>query len=218
MIVDIIKKDIVPSHIEDIAINILASMEEYKTHALPVVNGDNKFLGIIEEENILNMESIQQSLQFAQNHFKNIFTFLESHIFEAIRIMAEHNIYILPVINKNLQYVGYVTAIDILKKIGQSNITVNETNIIVLSLTSKNYSIYEISRLIEENNGKLLTLWHETIEEKLNLHLLVTSTNTKAIIKTLERYDYIVAKTFLEKSNSENLDERFESFIKYLNP
>ena len=47
MIIDIIKKDITPSHIEDIAINILASMEEYKTQIMPVVNGENKFLGIV---------------------------------------------------------------------------------------------------------------------------------------------------------------------------
>ena len=90
--------------------------------------------------------------------------------------------------------------------------------IIVLSVTPKNYSIHEISRLIEENSGKIITLWHETIEEKLNLHLLIISNNTKAIIKTLERYDYIITNSFLETSHSENLNNRFESFIKYLNP
>ena len=73
MIIDIIKKDIAPSHIEDVAINILASMDEYKTHIMPVVDGDNKYLGVIEEDSILNMENIQQSLQFARREFKNIF-------------------------------------------------------------------------------------------------------------------------------------------------
>lgn len=218
MIIDIIKKDITPSHIEDIAINILASMEEYKTQIMPVVNGENKFLGIIEEVSILNMDNIQQSLQFTQREFKNIFTFLESHIFESIRIISENQISILPVINKNFQYVGYITAIDVLKKMGQNSISTQETNIIVLLVTPKNYSIYEISRLIEENNGKIITLWHETIEDKLHLHLLIISNNTKSIIKTLERYDYIIADSFLDKSNSEDLNDRFESFIKYLNP
>lgn len=218
MIIDIIKKDITPSHIEDIAINILASMEEYKTQIMPVVNGENKFLGIIEEVSILNMDNIQQSLQFTQREFKNIFTFLESHIFESIRIISENKIAILPVINKNFQYIGYITAIDILRKIGQNSMMTQETNIIVIAVTPKNYSIYEISRLIEENSGKIITLWHETSEEKLYLHLLITSNNTKSIIKTLERYDYVITESFLETSNSENLNDRFESFIKYLNP
>ena len=218
MIIDIIKKDITPSHIEDIAINILAAMEEHKTHIMPVVNGANKFLGIIEEEKILNMENIQQSLQFTQREFKNIFTFLESHIFESIRIISENQISILPVINENFQYIGYIRAIDILKKIGQNSMITQETNIIVLLVTPKNYSIHEISRLIEENNGKIITLWHEAIEDKLHLHLLIIANNTKSIIKTLERYDYIIADSFLEKADSENLNDRFESFIKYLNP
>ena len=152
MIIDIIKKDIIPSHIEDVAINILAAMEEYNTHAIPVVNGQNKFLGIIEQVDILNMDNIQQSLQFAQGEFKNIFTFLESHIFEAIRIISQNKVSILPVINKNSQYIGYITAIDILTKIGQNNMNIHETNIIVLSVTAKNYSIYEESRYLASRN------------------------------------------------------------------
>ncbi len=218
MIIDIIKKDIAPSHIEDVAINILASMDEYKTHIMPVVDVDNKYLGVIEEDSILNMENIQQSLQFAQREFKNIFAFMESHIFESIKIISENQISILPVINKNFQYVGYISAIDILKKMGQNSVMTQATNIIVLSVNQKNYSIHEISRLIEENSGKIITLWHETIKEKLYLHLLIISNNTKAITQTLERYDYVITNSFLETSRSENLNNRFESFIKYLNP
>ena len=163
MIIDIVKKDLNPPHIEDIAIQTLAVMEEYKIYALPVVDGSNKFLGTIEDDSILNMDNIQQSLQFVQNTFKHVSIFLESHLFEAMQIISEHKISILPVINKTYHYVGYVTPLDIIMKISKIHIYNTTTNIIVISLNRKNYSLYEISRLIEENNAKILTSWHEII-------------------------------------------------------
>ena len=54
--------------------------------------------------------------------------------------------------------------------------------------------------------------------QKMNLHLLITSTNTNGVIQALERYDYVITNTFFTNSEIENLDNRFESFIKYLNP
>ena len=218
MIINIVKKDLTPPHIEDIAIQTLAVMEEYKIYELPVVDGANKFLGTIEDNSILNMENIQQSLQFVQNTFKNISIFLESHVFEAMQIISEHKIPMLPVINKTSHYIGYVTPLDIITKIGQIRTPNSTTNIIVISLNRKNYSLYEVSRLIEENNAKILTSWHEIINEKMNLHLLITSNHTKGVIQALERYDYVITDTFFTNSEIENLDNRFESFIKYLNP
>ena len=121
MIIDIIRKDLSPPHIEDVAINTLATMEEYNTSILPVVNGENELLGLIEEESILNMEDLQKPLHFVKTQFKNIATLLDSHIFENIQIISEHNISMLPVTNSNNNYIGYITSRDIINKIGTNN-------------------------------------------------------------------------------------------------
>ena len=73
MIIDIIKKDICPLHIEDEGINSLAIMDEYKTHQLPVVNGHNELLGLINENIIMNMEDLKNSLQFVRHEIHKIF-------------------------------------------------------------------------------------------------------------------------------------------------
>ena len=101
MIIEVLKKDLIPPHIEDVAINTLAIMEEYKTSVLPVVDGENKLLGIIEEDSIMNMEDLQKTLSFVKNKFKNISILLNSHIFESIQIIADNKISMVPVINEN---------------------------------------------------------------------------------------------------------------------
>ena len=98
------------------------------------------------------------------------------------------------------------------------SVNYSNTFIIVISVKPNNYMLSEISRLIEENTGTILTLWKELKEDKTNIHILATCTNAERIIQGLERYDYNVSNTFISKSNVENLDDRFESFIKYLNP
>ena len=55
MIEKIIRRDFVPATLKDAAINTLAIMEEFKISELPVVDEHNKFLGLIEEDSILNM-------------------------------------------------------------------------------------------------------------------------------------------------------------------
>tara|TARA_Y100000766_G_scaffold285052_1_gene306088 strand:- start:2412 stop:3068 length:657 start_codon:yes stop_codon:yes gene_type:complete len=218
MIRDIIKKDIFPLHIEDEGINTLAIMDEYKTYQLPVVNGNNELLGIINESVIMNMEDLKNSLQFVRHEILKIFIVLDTHIFEAIKIIAKNQLSILPVVNKDYNYIGYLKSTDVIKKIGETSVLYSNTFIIVISTKPKNYLLSEISRLIEENTGTILTLWKELKEEKTNIHILITCTNSERIIQALERYNYDIASIFINKSDFESLDDRFESFIKYLNP
>ena len=107
---------------------------------------------------------------------------------------------------------------DIIKKIGETTELNTNTSIIIISTINKDYSLNEITRLIEENNGKIMTLWNDFKKDKIDIHLLITCPNSQRIIQALERYDYSITETFVKNSNSSNLDERFESFLKYLNP
>ena len=217
MIIEIVNKDLNPSHIEDLGINTLAMMDEFKIRELPVVDGDNKLMGLINEEDILSMEDIQKPLQFISNKLQNEFIFLESHIFEIIQIFSESQLSLVPVVNKENYYIGYIRPFDVIRKLGQSP-TSDLKSIITISMNRKNYTLFEITRLIEENKGRIVALWNNMSDEIINIDLLIATNNINIIIKTLERYDYNVTRKFIEKTNNNNLDDRFESFLKYLNP
>ena len=217
MILDIVKKDIIPPHIEDDAINTLAIMEEYKITTLPVVDGKNKFLGVIDEDSIINMDNLQNTLQFLKNSFKNISISLNAHFFESIKIITENKISMLPVVNQNNNYIGYITTVDLIKKMGIIYQNHAKISIIVISINQKDYMLSEISRLVEENSGKIMTLWTGKNKDKIDLHVLITCQNTQSILQSLERYGYDVTKSVLNDIEDNNLDDRFESFINYLN-
>ena len=163
MINDIIKADFSPPILDDVAINILAIMEEYKISEIPVVARNNQFLGLLDESNILNMESLQEPLFFLKKKLKNIFLLSNSHIFQSIQILSENKLSLIPILDEKNSYLGYVQPKDIVGKMGL--LGYNNNSIIIISLNKKDYTLHEISRLIEENNGKIISMWSESTDE-----------------------------------------------------
>ena len=215
MITNIIRKDFVPPRLENSAINILATMEELKVSEIPVVNSNYQFLGLIEEKTILNMENLQEPLQFMQNQLKNIFIFSETNLFQTIRVFREYQLSLLPVIDLDKTYLGYIQPADIIAEIGSINYDATTTMTIIVE--KKDYNLHEISRLIQENNGAILSFFSQIKQDKLHLTILINCNNSQSIIRTLKRYDYQIIEQFSEQLKTGDLDDRFESFIKYLN-
>ena len=218
MILDIIKKDIDPLNIKDEGIYTLSIMDEYKVNHLPVINSENELLGLINESAILNMEDLQKSIKSIKNKLHNIYIYFDEHIFKAIQIITEKQLTLIPVINKEYKYVGYIKAVDVVTKIGTINVNQSNMCILIITANENNYMLSEISRLIEENNGKVLSLFTEFKDTKININIMISCSNAERIIQALERYDYNISNKFINQPDLDNLDDRFESFIKFLNP
>jgi len=215
MIANIIRKKFVPPRLENTAINILAAMEELKVSEIPIVNSNNQFLGLIEEKTILNMESLQESLHVMKSQLKNIFILSEANLFQSIRTFNEHKLSLLPVLDTENSYLGYIQPADIIAQIGAVNY--DTTTTITIVVEKKDYNLHEISRLVQENNGAIMSFFSQIKQEKLHLTILINCANSKSIIHALKRYDYQIVEQFSTQLQADNLDDRFESFIKYLN-
>ena len=216
--INIIRNELSPLFLNDIAINALPIMEEYKIGHIPIVDQKNKILGLMDESSILNMNNLQDPLSLIKHECRNISISEHSHFFQAINIFCEHGISLLPIVNRHNIYLGYILPIDVIKKIGIMAPNDINTSIITLSIKQKDYTLQEINRLIEENNGKIISLWSELNNNKIEIHILINCINFKIITKTLERYGYTLIRTLSNNVETNNLDDRFESFIKYLNP
>jgi len=101
MIKDIIKRDLSVPKLNDSAINILAVMEEHKISHVPVVDENNKFIGLIDELSIINMNNIQHPLSSMKKNMKNIFLVENAHIFQSIQTVTSHLLSIIPIVDEN---------------------------------------------------------------------------------------------------------------------
>lgn len=193
----------------------LLIMEEYKISHL-IVLSNQQFEGILSQDIILEMEDLSQPINTCLNQAKYISLNTNNHICVALKTFSEHNLSIIPVFENN-KYDGYITTADIICKIGEIY-QLLEFGILTIECTMEDYSLSEICRLIEQNKGKVISSFMQINPNSKNVHvdLIINQKNLTRIIKSLKRFNWNVIETY-DSSLIENLDNRFDSFLRYLN-
>jgi CBS domain-containing protein len=193
----------------------LLIMEEYKTSHL-VVLSETDFKGIVNQDSILEMEDLTHEINTILNQTKNISLNINNHICIALKTFSEHKVSIIPIFNEN-KYHGYITIADVVCKIGEPY-QLTEIGILTIECTIEDYSLSEISRLIEQNKGKVISsfLQINPNSKNVSVDIIINQKNLTRIIKSLNRFKWNVIDTY-DSSLIENLDNRFDSFLRYLN-
>lgn len=195
---------------------VLELMQEYKTDAL-VIAEKNLFVGSVTEKLLLEcddlsaIESLQESFQLHKIQEG-------THLFDVLKITSEQDSYFLPVVNIENEYLGMTTPQKILNKIAMHSSLVSSGGIIVLELETKNYSLTEISKIVESNNAMIL---HSMMATSVNqnfiqISLKINKNDLKDIQHTFERYQYNVLAVLHQSEYESQLQERYDSLMKYL--
>ena len=89
-----------------------------------------------------------------------------------------------------------------------------------MEINQNDYSMSEIARIIEESNAKILSSYITSVPDstKMELTIKVNITEIDAIIKDFERFEYKVMASYQEGSSKDDMTERYESLMRYLNP
>ncbi len=92
--------------------------------------------------------------------------------------------------------------------------------IIVLSVLIQDYSLSQISRIIEENNAKILNLYTDISEDSTSMDVIIklNTHEISSILQTFSRFEYNV-KTYYEGYDKLHAmyKDRIESVLNYLN-
>jgi hypothetical protein len=92
-------------------------------------------------------------------------------------------------------------------------------SIIVLEMSQNDYSLSEIAQIIESNDAKILSMYiTASIDSTLmDVILKINKQDLGAIIQTFNRYNYSVKASYGEEEDPEDLKDRFDSLMNYLN-
>ena len=194
-------------------------MEIFRVSHLPIVNNQD-LLGLISDTDIYDMNQPEEAIG---NHSLTLFkpyVFAEQHLFDVIGLASKLKLTVIPVLDEHNHYKGVITASDLLRHVSTISSLDQPGGIIVLEMLERDYSLSQISQIIEGNNIKVLSMYITSPPEstKLEVTIKVSSTDLSSVIRTFERYSYDV-KSWVAADN--NLDrfysERLDMLIKYLN-
>jgi CBS domain-containing protein len=142
------------------------------------------------------------------------------HLFEVIGLAARLKLSVVPVLDNNNHYKGVITTSDLIRHVAGISSMDQPGGIIVIELVERDYSLSQISQIVESNNIKVLSMYitSPTESTRLEVTLKVNTTDLLALIRTFERYNYDV-KTWVTTSDSIDkfYSERFDLLMKYLN-
>ncbi|OAB28087.1 CBS domain-containing protein [Flavobacterium fryxellicola] len=137
---------------------------------------------------------------------------------DVLEVFAKNHTNLIPVLDENNVYVGYYEIEDILKFFHETPFLKEPGSIIVVKKPILDYSMSQITQIVESNNGKLLGLFiSEADVESVEVTLKITLGAMNEIIQTFRRYDYEIISEHQEDSYISNLKERSEYLDKYLN-
>lgn len=214
----LITDSILPLKTSDTGADALSRMDDYKLSHLPIVNNED-FLGLISDEDIYTMNNFDEPLGAHQLTLVSAYVTQDQHIFDIIKQFVELKLSLIPVLDYNSKYLGCITTKQLINGFSKISAIENPGGIIVLEISQNDYMLSEISRIIESNDAKVLSLCvaSDPNTTKLEITIKINKIDIRPVLQTFNRYNYIVKFSFTKNDDFDDLKERYDSFMNYLN-
>lgn len=213
---DYILKEIKAFHLKDTVKKAQRLFKNYPITHFPVVE-NNKLLGSFAEDDIQTLENKEEELVVHSYLLNSFFADEKATVLELLKIFADNNTTIIPVLNKDKNYMGYYDLCDVLDVFSTSPFMIEESETLIVEKLEMDYSMGEVSQIVEANGGKLLGVY---ISEKSNdfvqVTLKIVSDEINEIIQTFRRYDYKIVSNHENDIYLEDLKNRSDYLQKYL--
>jgi acetoin utilization protein AcuB len=215
---DILSAAIPTLRLEDRVMLDKEIMTDHQVAHLPVVSG-NKLIGSISEENLLDAPSDEDPVSSLLAFFSKASVQGIAHMLDTLHVCSEFHLTLIPVINKESEYLGSITAQDLLgytdKLIGAGD----PGAIIVLEMDRVNFAFSEIIKLVETNDAQVtqLNTYFDTGTSAFYITLRINKMEVSDIIATFQRYEYKIKYYFGEEQFENELRSNYNHLMNYLN-
>lgn len=193
----------------------LVLFSDFKLNYLPYVI-DGSFEGFFSEDLLLNYNIDDRLADIQPLPAEHIL--LENDLLtEAVRKAAGSEIILLPVLNADGEFKGVVEKAELYEHfIGQ--LELHQTGgLLEINLKGQDYSLTEISRIIENESGKIISLFiTRDRNNDMILSLKLDITHISAVISALGRFGYEVVSYHSSEPVNNLEKDRFELLMKYL--
>lgn len=213
----LIKEDIFPLRMDDTIDEALSRMNEYKVSHFPV-SSDDRFLGIIAEKDIINLESPEMEIKNEFLRFDNSSVNEHLYIYDVLKLASEQKLSIIPVTDDAGGYIGSITQRDLVSFFADSASVHMPGAVVILEVSENDYSLTEIANIVESNDSKILSTFILSNPEstKLEVAIKLSKIDPGSILQTFERYSYRVIASYQESSDYDELKDNYESLMNYL--
>lgn len=196
----------------------LQLMEEYKLTELPIVN-NIEFLGLITESDILDLDNPEAPIGNHSLSLEKPTVQASEHIYEVLSKISHLHLSLIPILDEENNYLGVITLPILIASISNLAAIRDMGGILQLEVNQNDYSLAEISSIVESNGAKILSSYIHTHDDstKMDVTIKLNKTDLSPIIQTFERYNYTITASFHKSEMQDELKKRYNQFIHFLN-
>ena len=120
------------------------------------------------------------------------------HIFDALAVAVRFNIPVVPVIDADHKYLGSISLQILMSSMAKITNVEAKGAVLILEMGVHDYSLSEIARIVESENGRILASYVTEYEDsiKIDVTIVLNQTEISPVVKSLERYGYKVNAFF----------------------
>lgn len=195
----------------------LELMNENRVAHLPVVDGD-KFIGILSEQDLLQAENDNASLDTFEQSFSTVSVKEEEHFLKAVQLAADNGLSVVPVVTEENELLGTVAYNDLLKFSSEFMSLSEPGGLIVLEMESNQYSFNDISKLVETTNAQITQLNTSNDPETgmMQVTLRINKPDISDVVAAFQRHEYNVKYFFGEELYTNELRSNYDNLMNYL--
>ena len=216
--VDLIHDDIPLLNLSDDISTAITLFDDYKLYQIPVFEA-SKFLGLIDEEIVLNAPP-KSKIKDLKKQFRKEEVLSEKNLFDVLYFFKKGDLCVLPVVDKNNNYLGCIHEKILLLKLCEILKVQTPGGTIHLEINIVDYSLAQIAQIVEGNGARILSLVclpNSSSSKLMEILIKINQEELSGIIQTFQRYEYKIIASSHKNIHKEGLNDRLESFIRYLN-
>ncbi len=223
------RKKIIMTEIKDYITNDYKAIDSLETIAVvqdffaevpfshfPVIE-ESIYIGSIAAEDAETFEPNKQILEYRYT-LESFFARTNMIWLDVLEVFAKNNTNLVPVLDEMNHYVGYYEIQDIIKFFNETPFLKEQGGIIVIKKGVLDFSMSQITQIVESNNGKVLGLFiSDSHVDSVEITIKISLGAMNEIIQTFRRYNYEIISEHQEDNYINNLKERSDYLDKYLN-
>ncbi|WP_447635140.1 CBS domain-containing protein [Flavobacterium microcysteis] len=215
-ITDYINNDIKAIAIEDTIESVQDFFADLPFSHFPVLE-NGVYIGSISGDDVETFDAEKKVLDYRYT-LEGFYARKNMIWLDLLEIFARNHTGIVPVLDEKNNYIGYYDITDVIKFFHETPFLKELGGIIIVEKDINDYSMSQVSQIVESNNGKLLGMFVSNAEaDKIQITIKITLGSMNDIIQTFRRYNYEIISEHQEDNYLNALKERSDYLDKYLN-
>jgi acetoin utilization protein AcuB len=214
---DILSVGVPALNLDDTVFVAKEIMVEHHLAHLPVIS-ENKLLGILSEDSLLDANSDSAPISSLLAFFSHASVQGIGHMLDTLHVCSEFQLTLIPVLNADSDYLGSITALDLLRLTDKIVGAGDPGAIIVLEMDKVNFAFSEMIKLVETNDAQItqLNTYYDSISSLFYVTLRINKMEVSDIVATFQRYEYKIKYYFGEEQYENELRDNYNHLMNYL--